>query len=72
MAASSGGVIGLFKKGVILVVGAGVLLAVLRVFNWDPFGIVSFIWDYFSYAANGVADWLTGSAWFRKILSGPK
>lgn len=72
MAASSGGAGGIFKKGVMFVVGAGVLLAVLRVFNYDPLGIVSFVWDWFAYAANWVSDLLTGSEGFRKILAGPK
>lgn len=49
----------------------GILLAVMRVFNWDPFGIVSWIWDWFAMIVNRIADFFTGNATFRKITSRP-
>lgn len=47
-------------KGIFFfVIGAAALIALLRVFGWDPFGIVSWIVDAVTYSITRLADSFT-------------
>lgn len=47
-------------KGILLfILGAACLIAVLRVFGWDPFGLVSWIVDAITYSITRLADSMT-------------
>ena len=63
---------GTVRKVLLFVVGCGVFLAVMRIFNWDPFGVISWIWDWFEKLVTSIADFLTGNQTFRKVAEGPK
>ena len=52
-------------------IGCGFLLALMRVFNWDPFGVVGWLWDWFSAIVTRIADFFTGNDTFRKVTSKP-
>mgnify|MGYP000053810984 CR=1 FL=1 len=55
--------IGKFFKGLLIfIISAAVLIAVLRVFGWDPFGVVSWIWDATLYTITRLADTITPGA----------
>lgn len=73
MAGRKGG--GGFGNTVLKVLGflvaCGFLLAVMRVFNWDPFGVVSWIWDWFAMIVNRIADFFTGNDTFRRATQRP-
>lgn len=71
-AKQAAGVQNVLKKILYAILIFGFLLALLRVFNYDPFGVVSMIFDWFSYAVNGIADFFTGNRTFREVASGPK
>lgn len=61
----------MFLKGVGVLILLGLLIAVLRVFNWDPFGVVTWIWDWFALVVTSIADFFTGNDTFRKVTSAP-
>lgn len=52
-------VMDVIKKLFFFIVGAAALIALLRVFGWDPFGIVSWIVDAVTYSVTRLADSLT-------------
>lgn len=72
MAGKRGGGLGdmVMKVGGFLL-ACGLLLAVMRVFNWDPFGVVTWLWDWFALIVNRIADFFTGNDTFRKATSKP-
>jgi hypothetical protein len=49
----------------------GLGLALLKIFNYDPFGVVGWVWDWFVKIVTSIADFLTGNEAFRKITSKP-
>lgn len=60
------------KQALLFMLGCGILLAVLRVFDYDPFGIVSWLFSWFSAIVNGIADFLIGNDAFRRITRKPE
>ena len=57
----------LILAGVLL----GILVAVLRVFDWDIFALVDWIWERITGFINAIADWLTGNKNFQQVVSAP-
>lgn len=50
---------------------AGLALAVLRIFHWDPFGVIDWIWNSITTIVTRIADFFVGQPWFQKIFSKP-
>lgn len=65
------GVIGFLKQAGLFILLAGLVIALLRVFNWDPFGILEWAWQWIQTIVYGIADFLTGNDTFRKITEKP-
>lgn len=68
---SGGGIGRFFKNAIIGIVCAGVILALLRMFNYDPFGIIDWAWNWIVHIVNKIATWLTGNEAFRKATKSP-
>ena len=51
-------------------VGLGALLAVLRLFDWNPFALIAWVWENIIWwFISGVANLLLDMSWFRDIFS---
>lgn len=75
MAQKSGGagsVSGVVKKIIIWTVVIGVLWAVLRQFDYDPFAVVEWVWNAFVSVITKIADFFSQSTWFQRIFSKPE
>lgn len=64
-------VFGILKKVILAILVLGVLVAVMRAFDWDVFGVVDWIWTFFSGLVMSVADFLTGRSEFQQIVKAP-
>lgn len=59
------------KKALMYIVAAGFLLALMRMFNWDPFGVATWICDSIWNLINRIADWFTSMKSFRDATKKP-
>lgn len=50
---------------------AGVVVALLKVFDWDPFGIVDWIFSIVTTVVDAISNFLFHNETFRKITSAP-
>lgn len=66
---AAGGAARMVGKVALWIVGLGILVAVMRAFNWDPFGAISWLWGLASNAVNAVADWFSSLEWFRRATT---
>lgn len=66
-----GGVGGFLMKGLLFVVAAGLLLALLRAFNWDPFGVVSWAGNLGWSVIDWVSDLFSSNETFQKVTEAP-
>lgn len=60
--------IGLILKGVYGLVGVGVLLGILKLFNGDPFALVDWVFTNGFALVNRVADWIATNDTLRSLL----
>lgn len=57
-------VIGYFLLG-------GLLIALLRAFDFDPFGIIDWIWNIGTSILNKIADWFSNNDTFQNVTRAP-
>lgn len=57
----------MIKKIMLFGLGAIVLFALLKVFNYDPFGIIDWAWNGISGVVDKGSDWLSEQSWFNKV-----
>lgn len=55
------------KRAVIWLLVIGILLAALKMFDYDPFGLMSKIIEWGLWVVNEIADFFLGFEWFRRI-----
>lgn len=55
-------------KMVMWVLVAGLLLALLRAFNWDPFGVIGWAWSWASGLVTTVSDAFASNPAFQKAV----
>mgnify|MGYP001460811854 FL=1 len=51
-----------------VVIGLSLALAICRVFNYDPFGIIDWLINGFTYTINHLTDLIYNSAPFKAIF----
>lgn len=56
---------------ILTIIGIAFFVALMRVFNWDPFGVLDWAWSWIKYIVMGIADWLAGNGWFQKATRKP-
>lgn len=61
----------LLKKVFMSILFAGLLLALLRVFNYDPFGIFEWIVSWLKWVIDSIANLFLGSPIFHDITRKP-
>lgn len=61
----------LMKKVFMFILIAGLLIALLRMFNYDPFGVVSWVISWIVWGINGVANFFFDSQVFHEITKKP-
>jgi putative flippase GtrA len=66
---SSGGMV---KQILIFFLACGFGLAVLRVFNYDPFGVVDWLFSWASNIIGRIADFFSGNETFQKATRKPE
>ena len=49
----------------------GLGYALLRAFNWDPFSLLEWAWDWSVAIVTKVADFFTGNEAFQKVTKAP-
>lgn len=59
------------KQLVIFVFICGLGLALLRAFDYDPFALIQWIWDWFVVVVTKIADFFTGNGTFQKATKAP-
>lgn len=50
---------------------SGLMYALLRAFNYDPFAIVEWAWNGIFSIVTRIADFLTGNAAFQEVTKAP-
>lgn len=69
---SGGGAGGYFKQYAMWILGLGFGLAVLKMFDMDPLGVVGWFISTSWNIINNIADWFGGSKEFREIFKQPQ
>lgn len=46
-------------------------VAIMRIFNWDPFGFLEWTGKWFWYIFTSISDWVVANPTFREIFSKP-
>ena len=57
------------KRAVIWFLIAGIVLAALKLFDYDPFGLIGKIIEWGLWFINEIADFFLQFEWFRRILT---
>ena len=63
---------GIFKGAgriLLYLVLAGLLVAVFKIFHWNPFSVITWIWNSVVGIITGISDWFSGQSWFRKLFT---
>lgn len=66
-----GGVGSMFMKSLMYLIIGGFLFALLRTFDYDPFGVINWIFEMFMGTLTRIADVFTGNDTFRRLTSAP-
>lgn len=49
----------------------GLLYALLRAFNWDPFVLLEWAWNWIVAIVTRIADFFTGNEAFQRVTKAP-
>lgn len=61
-----------FRNIVLGLFAAGLVLAIMRAFNWDPFGVVEWLGSFVVHIVNHIANFFSGNDTFRTTVEGPR
>lgn len=67
----SGGIGNRFLQVVGYILLAAVILALLRTFDMDPFGVIDWLWSWLVSIVTRISDWLMNNEVFREITDKP-
>lgn len=69
MSSKSGGIGGTALKILGVFVVLGFIVALLRVFNWDPFGVIDWIIFWITTIITSISDWFGGNEYFQAFTN---
>jgi hypothetical protein len=58
-------------KVVSWVVMAGLLMALLRAFDWDPFAMLDWVWNFLLGLITRISDAISANQTFQEVTSAP-
>ena len=61
-----------FRNIVLGLFAAGLVLAIMRAFNWDPFGVVEWLGSFVVHIVNHIANFFSGNDTFRTTVERPR
>jgi len=61
-----------FRNIVLGLFVAGLVLAIMRAFNWDPFGVVEWLGSFVVHIVNHIANFFSGNDTFKTTVEGPR
>ena len=61
-----------FRNIVLGLFVAGLVLAIMRAFNWDPFGVVEWLGSFVVHIVNHIANFFSGNDTFKTTVDGPR
>lgn len=61
-----------FRNIVLGLFAAGLILAIMRAFSWDPFGVVEWLGSFVVHIVDHIANFFSGNDTFRTTVEGPR
>ena len=61
-----------FRNIVLGLFAAGLVLAIMRAFSWNPFGVVECLCSFIVHIVNHIANFFSGNDTFRTTVEGPR
>ena len=61
-----------FRNIVLGLFVAGLVLAIMRAFNWDPFGVVEWLGSFVVHIVNHIANFFSGNDTFKATIESPR
>lgn len=61
-----------FRNIVLGLFAAGLVLAIMRAFNWDPFGVVEWLGSFVVHIVDHIANFFSGNDTFKTTVEGPR
>ena len=58
----------ILKTILIIIFGLALFIAVCRLFNYDPFGMINWMMNFFTYTITKLADMIYNFPFFRKLF----
>jgi hypothetical protein len=68
---SGGGLGHTIGRVLLALVLIGFLIAVLRVFDWDPFGVIDWAWNLVTTVVTRISDFFSGNRTFQEVFTAP-
>ena len=61
-----------FRNIVLGLFAAGLILAIMRAFSWDPFGVVEWLGSFVVHIVDHIANFFSGNDTFKTTVEGPR
>lgn len=59
-------------NGLLLLVVFGLVLALLRAFDWDVFAVLTWAYDIVFFVVDSIADFFSNNQTFNEVVKSPK
>ena len=61
-----------FRNIVLGLLAAGLVLAIMRAFSWNPFGVIEWLCSCVAHIVNHIANFFSGNDTFKATVEGPR
>ena len=61
-----------FRNIVLGLLAAGLVLAIMRAFSWNPFGVVEWLCSFIVHIVNHIANFFSGNDTFKATIESPR
>lgn len=61
-----------FSNIVLGLLAAGLVLAIMRAFSWNPFGVVEWLCSFIVHIVNHIANFFSGNDTFKATIESPR
>jgi len=61
-----------FRNIVLGLLAAGLVLAIMRAFSWNPFGVVEWLCSFIEHIVNHIANFFSGNDTFKATIESPR